>query len=485
MRSQSRTPGRDVRNGHVACALPAHGYVAATNGPDSHGGSSPVARAVRCPTKAVTPPMMHQGYKPRAAAVSTRRRTRKRRAENATPAVTTADGSADSLLVSRANLLTPQEEIDCARDIEDGEQRVLDAVARSPVALRELVALGEQVAQDEALPADLVHTTAGDERQIGVLVRAITDAARALECALTEPGGQGKVRAAHDDFTRAILPHRLGQPALERILRALEAASESDLTIATSIRCGRQQARRATTKLVEANMRLVHWLARRKASHSQGVALNDLIQEGSLGLMRAADRFDHRHRVRFSTYAAWWIRHHMNRALADSSRMIRLPVHFFEKRHQVVRAAEQFRLQHGRQPTDEELSEQTSATVERVREILSAPSAPLSLDAPFGADNDGTLSERVGDERNPSPLDDIAVKQAGEQLETWLACLTPREREILRLRFGEGRTDPMTFEHIGRRFALSRERVRQIEAEALKKLRRRAEAAEVRSGDDR
>jgi len=225
----------------------------------------------------------------------------------------------------------------------------------------------------------------------------------------------------------------------------------------------------ARSRLIEANLRLVVNIARRYAN--RGLSMMDLVQEGNLGLMKAVDRFEYHRGFKFSTYATWWIRQSMARALADQSRTIRIPVHVLETIGKLVRASRDMVQSLGREPTVEELAARTEMSLERVRQMLSVVREPVSLETPFGEEEDSRLIDIVGDEQASDPAEALLIAALRQQTRKALEELTPREREIVRLRFGIGEEKDMTLEEVGSRFAVTRERIRQIEGKALRKLR--------------
>ena len=387
-------------------------------------------------------------------------------------------------------LLTREEEVDCAQRIEAGETAVLEAIARSPFALNELLDQAEAVRDGTARLEELVREAPDEEEAAARVSREIVDCTNRL---LALPG-RAPARNAESDkglerarahFVATVFGYRLSDKVLDRIIVELESQGRAGaqsrrrgrLATLAAIRKGRDGAARARLLLIEANLGLVMWMAHKKINH--GLPLRDLIQEGNMGLMRAVDKFDYRRGVKFNTYAAWWIRHFMNRALSDHSRAIRLPVHLFETRRKVLQSAQRFAQEHGREPTAEELSAIAGVPQSRVEDVLSAPKQPLSLDAPVSSESELTMGDRVTDRNASSALDQISADQLGLRLRELVQTLSPREQEVLRLRFGMDRSDGLTLEEIGKRFSLTRERVRQIEHLALTKLRARAEASNL------
>jgi RNA polymerase primary sigma factor len=252
---------------------------------------------------------------------------------------------------------------------------------------------------------------------------------------------------------------------LKEIGRIDLLTAEEEVELAKGIEAGDEEARR---RLAEANLRLVVSIAKRYVG--RGMLFLDLIQEGNLGLIKAVEKFDYRKGYKFSTYATWWIRQAITRAIADQARTIRIPVHMVETINKLVRINRQLLQELGRDPTPEEIAAEMDIPPERVREIMKIAQEPVSLETPIGEEEDSHLGDFIEDEDALAPAEAASFILLKEQLEEVLETLTPRERDVLRLRFGliDGRA--RTLEEVGQKFNVTRERIRQIEAKALRKL---------------
>ncbi len=289
--------------------------------------------------------------------------------------------------------------------------------------------------------------------------------------ALPEAGIQIIDEAERDKelFDRVLMDVGLDDPVkmyLKDIGRVPLLSADDEIELARRMQEGDEEAKR---HLSEANLRLVVSIAKRYVG--RGMLFLDLIQEGNLGLMKAVEKFDYQKGYKFSTYATWWIRQSITRAIADQARTIRIPVHMVETINKLTRVSRMLLQQTGREPTPEEIAQEMGVTVERVVEIQRIAQDPVSLESPIGEEEDSHLGDFVEDDKSVTPSDSVAATMLKEQLLHVLDTLTPREEKVLRLRYGIDDGRPRTLEEVGKEFNVTRERIRQIEAKALRKLR--------------
>jgi RNA polymerase primary sigma factor len=257
----------------------------------------------------------------------------------------------------------------------------------------------------------------------------------------------------------------MGQRELRETLKRVEESLE--------------KSKYAKRELIEANLRLVVSIAKKYTN--RGLQFLDLIQEGNIGLMKAVDKFEYQRGYKFSTYATWWIRQAITRAIADQARTIRIPVHMIETINKLIRTSRYLVQEHGREPTPEEIAEKMEFPLEKVRKVLKIAKEPISLETPIGEEEDSHLGDFIEDKKITAPSEAVVNHNLGEQTRKVLTTLTPREEKVLRMRFGIGEKSDHTLEEVGRDFSVTRERIRQIEAKALRKLRHPSRSRKLKS----
>ncbi|HSO40125.1 MAG TPA: sigma-70 family RNA polymerase sigma factor [Labilithrix sp.] len=394
------------------------------------------------------------------------RRTPHERAEHA---------DVDSLYLAEmgaTRVLTVGQEVALAERIVAAERSMIAALVSAPSGAR---ALDDLATRLDAHQLDLRNVLLNPDQADLDLDRTRGIVSGALAGALAGVHDPARAKVVIDTLTEVRLDGALIEGIVATI-RANAAADLEDQRAAEAIDRAKLELKRGKEELVVGNLRLVVLFARKYLG--RGVALLDLVQEGNLGLMRAADKFDHRRGFRFSTYASWWIKQALQRALLD--RTLRLPVHVADDRRRVGRVRGAFLTQHRREPTTDEIAALSGLGRERVENILTLPTQPASLDTPMGEDGDATLGDLVPG--NAEPPDAVAaLRSLGSHLGTLLTALSPREQQVIQMRFGLGGAREYTLEEVGRELTLTRERIRQIERAALDKLRARESRVELRS----
>jgi RNA polymerase primary sigma factor len=277
-----------------------------------------------------------------------------------------------------------------------------------------------------------------------------------------------KVSVSRENLLEIAARIKAAQKTINKVERRVKVATNEFARSLETITSGQAKSRRARQELTQGNLRLVVSLSKRYTN--RGLSFLDLIQEGNIGLMRAVDKFEYQRGFKFSTYATWWIRQSMSRALADQSRTIRIPVHMVETVNKLLRVTRLLVQRLGHEPSPEEISEQMEIPLDKLRQLLKLVKEPLSLETPLGDEEDSSLGDFVEDQMAPSPVEAAIRGNLGKLMRKVLATLPPREEQILRMRFGIGQTD-CSLEEVGKVFAVSRERIRQIEEKALRKLR--------------